>query len=80
MSLDTGDVKQVHSTTRSVRCYAGCSMNFVERMDIKCRSSKDGLDLDRLAGQDLGRLSLFQAEAEIQRWESVMFMGTYEVT
>lgn len=41
-------------------------------MDMKCRSLKDGLALDSLAGEGLGRLSLFQAEAKFQRWESVM--------
>lgn len=45
MSLDTGDMKLVHSATMSVRYYAQCSMNLVERMDIKYRSFKDGLDL-----------------------------------
>ena len=39
----------------------------------------DGLDLDSLA-EGLGRLSLIQAEAKIQRWEFIIFMGTYEIT
>ena len=55
-------------------------MNFIERIDIKYRSLKDGLDLDSLAGEGLGRLSLIQAEAKIQRRKSIVFMGTYEVT
>lgn len=74
---DTGDVKQVHSTDTCLRYYARYS--FVERMNIKYRYLKDGLDLDSLAGQGLRRLSLFQPEAKIQKWVFVMFTGAQAV-
>lgn len=62
-----GEVKQMHSTDMCVRYYARYSIHFVERMNIKYRYLKDGLDLDSLAGQGLRRLSLFQPEAKIQK-------------
>lgn len=38
-------------------------------MNIKYRYLKDGLDLVSLAGQGLGRQSLFYPEGKIQKWD-----------
>lgn len=70
-----GDKKQIHSMNTCVRFFARYSINFAERMNIKYRYLKDGLCLDSLAGQGLGWVCLLQAEAKIQRWECVMFIG-----
>lgn len=47
-----------HSTNMFVRYCARYSIHFVERMNIKYRCLKDGLDLDDLARQSVGRLKL----------------------
>ena len=68
-----GDVKQINSTNRCVRYYARYSISFVERMNIQYRYLREGLD--SLTGQGLGRISLCQAEAKMQRWECITFTG-----